>query len=135
MIDLNEFQSVTGQRNGRINPHITIDDNVCRFSVGAEGAHELRKHFGATANIMVNADYSMILILRGDEKRLSSTSNSYAITSLRDALKEKFGANISRIYFKPGRWEAVSDGTRAYVFEANGNVERHADITYRTLKS
>lgn len=135
MIDLNEFHSVTGRRNGRINPHIIIDGKICRFSVGAKDADELRKHFGATANIMVNADYSMILILRGEEKRLSSTSNSYLITGLRDALKEKFGENISRIYFKPGRWEAVSDGTRAYVFEANGNVERHADITYRTLKA
>lgn len=135
MIDLSGFSDLV-PKSGRYSAdstYIRITGSRCKLVLGKGPYEEVRRHFGATVNIKVNGDASILAIVRGADRRIGSANRDVSLLALRDRLKEAYGSGISCIYLS-GSWDDDERGGKVYVLRADGRREYHADATTRKLR-
>lgn len=134
MIDLSNFNDLV-MKSGRSGRHVTyvrLNADQCKAVISPEKADEVRRYFGNLISVKVNADLSIIVLMRGNDRRLG-TNRDFSLTSLKSKFQSIYGENISYIYYDTS-WDEDEKGHKVFVLRANGKKEYDADMTIRRVK-
>lgn len=134
MIDLSNFNDLVSRTGstGMNKSYIRIGDNECKLILGDKHAKEVRQYLGNTLNVKVSGDLEYIVLMRGNDRRLSN-DRSVSVFSLRQQYKEKFGDSIKFIHLDVS-WDEDERGVKVLVLHWNGKKEYAADMTIHKLK-
>ena len=134
MINLSEFNDLVS-RNGRgdkNNTYVRIGDNECKLTLGETSAKEVKQYLGTQLNVKVSRDLGILVLMRGNDRRLS-TNRDISLVSLRQAFRDKFGGAIKLVYFDAA-WDEDEHGTKVYVLRWTGKKEYAADMTVHKVR-
>lgn len=135
MIDLSGFSDLV-PKNGRHSANSTyvkISGPQCRLALGAKAHKEVAGYLGSTVNVKTNGDASVIVLMRGMDRRISSSNHDISLMSLHDRITDKYGDRIACVYLD-GSWDDDEKGNKVYVLRADGRKEYYADATVRKLR-
>ena len=135
MIDLTNFSDLV-PKSGRYSvdtTYIRITESQCKLTLGKDAHATVTKFLGPTVNAKVSPDLSVLVLTRGQDRRVNSADRSISLISLKERLREKYGASIGCIYFDC-RWDEDESGRKVYVLKDNGRKEYNAEPTVRKLK-
>lgn len=135
MIDLTDFSDLV-PKSGRYSvdtTYIRITGSQCKLTLGKDAYANVTKFLGPTVNAKVSPDLSVLVLTRGQDRRVNSADRSVSLVSLKERLMEKFGASIGCVYFDCS-WDEDERGRKVYVLKDNGRKEYNADPTVHKLK-
>ena len=134
MIDLNDGFSDIIPNSGKYakaQDYVLISDDICHIRIN-RSYDEVVKYFGNTVSLMANGDASIIVLIRGNDRRIGSHNKSISATQLKERFTGVFGENVHKV-FLDGCWDEDQRGRKVFVLKTNGKREYDADITYRKL--
>ena len=135
MINLSSFNDLV-PKSGRYAKDVTyikVTDSMCQMVLGKGDYEQVVKYLGNTVNAKVSRDLGIIVLMKGADRRINSTSRSVSLVSLKEQLKEKYGDAINCIYLDC-RWDEDETGRKVYVAQVNGRKEYQADATIHKLR-
>lgn len=134
MIDLSSFNDLVA-RSGRYAKNVSyvkLTTDSCKATISPDKADEIRKYLGNQLNVKVNADLSIIVLMRGNDRRLG-VNRDVSLISLKEKYQTIYGENIAYIYYDTS-WDEDEKGHKVFVLRANGKKEYDTDMTIRRVK-
>lgn len=135
MINLSNFSDLV-PKSGRGSvdcTYITITDSRCHIILSKKDYEQVSKYIGSTVNIKCNDDLSILVLMKGGDRRVGSTNRDISVVSLKDRLKAKFGDAIRTVYFDC-TWDEDETGRKVFVLRYNNRKEYAADATTYKLR-
>lgn len=135
MINLSNFSDLV-PKSGRGSvdcTYITITDSRCHIILSKKDYEQVSKYIGSTVNIKCNDDLSILVLMKGGDRRVGSTNRDISVVSLKDRLKAKFGDAIRTVYFDCA-WDEDETGRKVFVLRHNNRKEYAADATTYKLR-
>ena len=136
MIDLNEFSDIVSMNGPKVTKsYINLSGDTCHFRLCADDYKAISDFFGPTVNVKANADFSTIVFLKGNDRRIATNTKSISLNSseIKAMLRKLFGDNIQYLYFKGG-WDETKTHEKVYVFRTTKQRVYNSDMTVRKLK-